>query len=103
MSIAAMPSAWLRRKLRQVGDGECGRRTMHLATDRLTDLHTELEQLAVDARRTPERVGKACLARISLRVSALESFSRHRESSELCVVRRLLYVYTEVVSDKLFL
>jgi len=32
MSMAAMPSAWLRRKLRQVGDGECCRRSMYFAT-----------------------------------------------------------------------
>jgi hypothetical protein len=28
ISMAARPSAWLRRKLRQVADGECGRRSM---------------------------------------------------------------------------
>jgi hypothetical protein len=32
ISMAAMPSAWLRRKVRQVGDWECGRSTMYLAT-----------------------------------------------------------------------
>ena len=32
MSIAAMPSVSVRRKLCQVGDGDCGRRTMYLAT-----------------------------------------------------------------------
>ena len=32
MSMAAMPIAWLRRKLRQLGDGECDRRSMYLAT-----------------------------------------------------------------------
>jgi len=31
-SMAAIPSAWLRRKVRQFGDGERDRRTMYLAT-----------------------------------------------------------------------
>ena len=46
ISIAAMPSASLLRKLRQVGDGVRGRQHV-LGNRRLTDLDTEVEQLAM--------------------------------------------------------
>lgn len=52
MSMAAMPIASLRRKLRQVGDGVRGLRTMYFATVAWSDLDAKLQQLAVDARRT---------------------------------------------------
>jgi hypothetical protein len=56
MSMAAMPIASLRKKLRHVGEGVPTRRTMYFATRGLADLNAELQQLAVDAGRTPERV-----------------------------------------------
>ena len=56
MSMAAMPIASLRRKLRHVGEG-VPIRPHHVLCDRgLADLNAELQQLAVDAGRTPERV-----------------------------------------------
>jgi hypothetical protein len=62
MSIAAMPIASLRRKLRQVGEGVPPPSRHVLGDGRLADLDAELQQLAVDARRTPERVGAAHLS-----------------------------------------
>jgi hypothetical protein len=59
-SIFLPPFIW--RKL-QVGEGVPTRRTMYLVLGdrRLTDLETELEQLTVDAGRTPEWVGSVHL------------------------------------------
>jgi hypothetical protein len=56
MSIAAMSVRWLRKKLRQVGEGTLGRHGRYLP---LADLDAELEQFAVDAGGAPERVGQA--------------------------------------------
>src|SRR2546430_8575267 len=56
MSIAAMSGRWLRRKLRQVGEGP----PRHPAPDRgLADVDAKLEQLPVNAWGTPQRVGVA--------------------------------------------
>jgi hypothetical protein len=60
MSMAAMSIASLG-KVRQLGEGVPGLRTMYFADGGLTDLDTELEQLAMNARCTPERVGVAHL------------------------------------------
>ena len=61
MSIAAIPAISLRKKLRQVGEG-LPRSSPHVLGDSgLADLDPELQQLAMDARRTPERVGVAHL------------------------------------------
>jgi hypothetical protein len=52
--MAAMSGAWLRRKVRHPWLGGPLRLTMYLAT-----LDCALEQFAVDARRSPERVPNA--------------------------------------------
>ena len=54
-----MSGAWLRRKVRHPWDG--GPQSLdHVLRDaRLSDLKAELEQLAMDARRTPQRIVRA--------------------------------------------
>ena len=54
-SMAAMSGAWLRRKVRHPGEGRPLRLTI-LCDAGLSDLKAELEQLAVDARRSPQRI-----------------------------------------------
>src|SRR5437764_2574077 len=54
-SVAAMSGAWLRRKVRHPWDGGPHRLTI-LRDTRLSDLKAELEQLAMDARGTPQRI-----------------------------------------------
>ena len=62
MSMAATPSAWLCRKRRQVRRWGV-RPAQHVLGDGgRTDLNPEFEQLAVNPRRSPERVGNAHLA-----------------------------------------
>jgi len=51
-----MSGAWLRRKVRHPWLGGLRRLTMYFATLDLRDLKPELEQFAVDTRRSPERV-----------------------------------------------
>ena len=57
MSIDAMVSLWLRRNVFQPCDGGRVLRAMYLATVGLADIDAELEQLAVDPRRAPKRIG----------------------------------------------
>ena len=57
MSMAAMPIASLRRKLRHVGEGVPIRRTMYFATVAWLTSMPSFKQLAVDAGRTPQWVG----------------------------------------------
>jgi hypothetical protein len=53
--MAAMPGAWLRRKVRQPWDGG-----PHVLRDaRLSDLEAELEQFAMDARRSSQQIFRA--------------------------------------------
>ena len=54
-SMAAMPAAWLRRKVFQVCDAPPPLLAMYLAT--VSDLDPELQQFAMDARSAPKRVG----------------------------------------------
>jgi hypothetical protein len=54
-SMAAMPAAWLRRKVFQVCDDPPPLLAMYLAT--VSDLDPELQQFAMDARSAPKRVG----------------------------------------------
>ena len=56
MSIATMPIASLRKKLRHVGEGVPIRRTMYFATVAWLTSMPSFKQLAVDAGRSPERV-----------------------------------------------
>lgn len=55
-SMAAMSGAWFRRKVRHPWLGGPHRLTMYLATVDLCNLKTELEQLGMDARGSPNRV-----------------------------------------------
>ena len=61
-SIAAMPAAWSWRKVFQVCDRPRPLFAMYLATVDWSDFDTELQQLAVDARRTPKPVRQAHLS-----------------------------------------
>ena len=58
-SMAAMSGAWLRRKVRHPGEGGPHRLTIVLRDAGPSDLKAELEQLAVDARRSPQRIVNA--------------------------------------------
>src|SRR5712692_11763492 len=58
MSIAAMSGRWLRRKVRQVGEGT-GTPRHPPPNGGLADLDAELQQFPVDAGRPPQRVGLA--------------------------------------------
>ena len=53
-----MSGRWFRRKLRQVGEGALGRHGIHRPTVAWLIL-IEFEQLPVNARRTPQRIGVA--------------------------------------------
>src|SRR5262245_31547156 len=55
-SIAAIASAWLRRKVRQVCDGGPRRRIMYFGDRRFRDLESELEQFTMNARGAPQWV-----------------------------------------------
>ena len=81
MSIAAMPIASLRKKLRQVGEG-CRAFASCASRPCLIDLDDELEQLAMDPRRTPERVGIAidCFLTLTASASKAESLADATES-----------------------
>jgi hypothetical protein len=59
MSIATMSDRWLRRKLRQVGEGDLGAPRHPTPNSGLADFDAELEQFPVDAGRPPQRVGIA--------------------------------------------
>ena len=59
MSIAAMSGRWLRRKVRQVGEGTLGRHGIHRRTVAWLILMPRLEQFPVDAGHPPQRVGFA--------------------------------------------
>jgi hypothetical protein len=56
ISIAAIASAWLRRKVLQLWDGGLRPRTMYFDTVDWATLKPRHQQLAVDPRRTPQRV-----------------------------------------------
>ena len=57
-SIAAMSGAWLRRKVRHRGGRSAS--LDHILRDAgLSDLKAELEQFAMDARRSPQRIVNA--------------------------------------------
>src|SRR5258708_18692518 len=60
-SIAPMPAAWLCRKVFQVCDRPRPTPRHVLGDRRLRDLDPELEQFAMDARRTPQPIGQAHL------------------------------------------
>src|SRR5258707_14782540 len=55
-SMAAMSGAWLRRKVRHPWDGGPHRFDHILRDAGLTDLEAELEQLAMNARRSPQGI-----------------------------------------------
>ena len=55
-SMAAMSGAWLRRKARHPGGGRSASLDHILRDAGLSDLKAELEQLAMDARGTPQRI-----------------------------------------------
>jgi hypothetical protein len=57
MSIATVSVRWLCRKLRQVGEGVLGRRGRYLPTVAWLNIHAELEQFAMDARRAQSSSG----------------------------------------------
>ena len=54
-----MSGAWLRRKVRHPWDGRPTSLDHVLRDARLSDLKAELEQLAMDARRAPQRIFNA--------------------------------------------
>ena len=51
-----MASAWFRRKVRQLCDGDPRPLTMYFETVELGDVEAKLEQFAVDPWGTPQRV-----------------------------------------------
>ena len=59
---------WLCRNERQVGEGALGRHGRYLPTVAWLTVDAELEQLAVDAGRTPKRV---CLAHLADQITDL--------------------------------
>jgi hypothetical protein len=62
MSIAAMPSAWLRRNVFHPCEGGPLLRGIYLATLVWPDIDAELEKLSMDSRRSPQWAGDAHLA-----------------------------------------
>jgi hypothetical protein len=58
-SMAAMSGAWLRRKVRHPWDGGATSLDHVLRHAGLSDHKAELEQLAMDARRSPQRIVRA--------------------------------------------
>jgi hypothetical protein len=80
MSMATMPIASLRRKLRHVGEGVPTRSAMYFATVAWLIFNAELRELAVDAGRTPQWVGAVHLP------DQITNFAIYRDS---CAARAL--------------